>query len=168
MKRPVLWSFGAQTALAEAEVEYKDKQSPAVYVKFPIVTGEARSHETKFVKEIVKAYREAFAAAAALVVDDRGKKARVEFMSRADYFPFKLKDTEPVIRHTQAAAVAAGFTPTLRTSNGGLDANWLVKHGIPTVTFGAGQNAIHTVEEWVDLDLFLEGCKMALALATRG
>ena len=139
-----------------------------VVTDYVVVTGEARSHETKFVKEIVKAYREAFAAAAALVVDDKGKKARIEFMSRADYFPFKLKDTEPVIRHTQAAAVAAGFTPTLRTSNGGLDANWLVKHGIPTVTFGAGQNAIHTVEEWVDLDLFLEGCKMALALATRG
>ena len=54
------------------------------------------------------------------------------------------------------------------TSNGGLDANWLVRHGIPTVTFGAGQNAIHSVEEWVALDLYLGGCKMALALATNG
>ena len=43
---------------------------------------------------------------------------------------------------------------------------WLVEHGIPTVTFGAGQNAIHTVEEWVDLDLYVKGCRMALALAT--
>ncbi len=37
MKRPVLWSYGAQTALAEAEVEYKEKTSPAVYVKFSLV-----------------------------------------------------------------------------------------------------------------------------------
>ncbi len=37
MKRPVLWSYGAGTALAEAEVEYKDKVSPAVYVSFKIV-----------------------------------------------------------------------------------------------------------------------------------
>jgi isoleucyl-tRNA synthetase len=37
MKRPVLWSYGAQTALAEAEVEYKEKTSPAVYVKFALV-----------------------------------------------------------------------------------------------------------------------------------
>jgi tripeptide aminopeptidase len=139
-----------------------------VVTDYVVVTGEARSHDTKFVKEIVKAYREAFASAARQVLDDKGKKARVEFMSRTDYYPFHLKDTEPVIRHTQAAATAAGFTPTLRTSNGGLDANWLVKHGIPTVTFGAGQNAIHTVEEWVDLDLYLGGCKMALALATYG
>ncbi|MBP7950475.1 MAG: isoleucine--tRNA ligase [Verrucomicrobiales bacterium] len=35
-RRPVLWSYGAQTALAEAEVEYKDKVSPSVYVKFPV------------------------------------------------------------------------------------------------------------------------------------
>ena len=137
-----------------------------VVTDFAHVTGEARSHDTKFVKEIVKAYREAFASAARRVTDDEGKKARVEFTSRIDYYPFKLKDTEPVIRHTQAAATAAGFAPTLRSSNGGLDANWLVRHGIPTVTFGAGQNAIHTVEEWVDLDLYLGGCKMALALAT--
>jgi tripeptide aminopeptidase len=51
-----------------------------------------------------------------------------------------------------------------RIGNGGLDANWLVKHGIPTVTFGAGQNQIHTVEEFVDLDLYLKGCRMALAI----
>ena len=36
-KKPVQWSYGAQTALAEAEVEYADKESPAVFVKFPLV-----------------------------------------------------------------------------------------------------------------------------------
>ncbi len=35
-KKPVQWSYGAQTALAEAEVEYKDKDSPAIFVKFPL------------------------------------------------------------------------------------------------------------------------------------
>ena len=39
-KKPVQWSYGAQTALAEAEVEYQDKESPAVFVKFPLVTGD--------------------------------------------------------------------------------------------------------------------------------
>ena len=39
MKRPVLWSYGAQTALAEAEVEYKEKTSPAVFVKFECRSG---------------------------------------------------------------------------------------------------------------------------------
>lgn len=36
-KKPVLWSWGACTALAEAEVEYKEKVSPSIYVRFPIV-----------------------------------------------------------------------------------------------------------------------------------
>ena len=39
-KKPVQWSYGAQTALAEAEVEYADKESPAIFVKFPLVTGD--------------------------------------------------------------------------------------------------------------------------------
>ena len=38
-KKPVQWSYGAQTALAEAEVEYKDIKDPAIFVKFPLVTG---------------------------------------------------------------------------------------------------------------------------------
>jgi len=39
-KKPVFWSTGAQTALAEAEVEYQERDDTAVYVKFPIATGE--------------------------------------------------------------------------------------------------------------------------------
>jgi isoleucyl-tRNA synthetase len=39
-KKPVYWSTGAQTALAEAEVEYADREDSAIFVKFPIVSGE--------------------------------------------------------------------------------------------------------------------------------
>src|SRR5277367_6020854 len=38
-KKPVFWSTGAQTALAEAEVEYKDRTDPSIYVEFPIESG---------------------------------------------------------------------------------------------------------------------------------
>ncbi len=38
-KKPVLWSTGAQTALAEAEVEYQDKVSPSIFVKFAAASG---------------------------------------------------------------------------------------------------------------------------------
>jgi len=37
-KKPVQWSYGAQTALAEAEVEYADKKSPSIFVKFPLLS----------------------------------------------------------------------------------------------------------------------------------
>jgi isoleucyl-tRNA synthetase len=36
-KKPVWWSIPARTALAEAEVEYKDHVSQSIYVKFPVV-----------------------------------------------------------------------------------------------------------------------------------
>ncbi|MGB7203086.1 MAG: isoleucine--tRNA ligase [Pyrinomonadaceae bacterium] len=36
--RPVYWCIHDQTALAEAEVEYKEHTSPSVYVKFPLKT----------------------------------------------------------------------------------------------------------------------------------
>ncbi|MGC9953651.1 MAG: isoleucine--tRNA ligase [Rhizomicrobium sp.] len=36
--RPVMWSPIEKTALAEAEVEYQEKTSPTIYVKFPVVS----------------------------------------------------------------------------------------------------------------------------------
>src|SRR5712675_2019698 len=38
-QKPVFWSTGAQTALAEAEVEYQERDDTAVFVKFPIISG---------------------------------------------------------------------------------------------------------------------------------
>src|SRR6266513_945078 len=35
-QKPVFWSTGAQTALAEAEVEYQERDDTAVFVKFPL------------------------------------------------------------------------------------------------------------------------------------
>jgi len=43
-KKPVYWCYHCQTALAEAEVEYEDKTSPSIYVKFPL------SSEGRFAK----------------------------------------------------------------------------------------------------------------------
>lgn len=38
-KKPVYWCADCETALAEAEVEYADVKSPAIYVKFPLLDG---------------------------------------------------------------------------------------------------------------------------------
>ena len=40
-KKPVYWCPRDRTALAEAEIEYKDKTSPSVYVRFPLVDFDA-------------------------------------------------------------------------------------------------------------------------------
>jgi isoleucyl-tRNA synthetase len=39
--KPVMWSVVEKTALAEAEVEYEDYVSDTVWVKFPVLTGQA-------------------------------------------------------------------------------------------------------------------------------
>jgi tripeptide aminopeptidase len=137
-----------------------------VVTDFVHIKGESRSHDAKFVREITAAYKVAFANAARKVKDHRGKGAKVKFTSRLDYVPFRLPDSAPVVKKAVAAAKSIKLKPAVRTTNGGLDANWMVKHGIPTVTFGAGQNEIHTVKEWVDLKEFEHGCRLALALAT--
>ncbi len=44
--RPVYWCIHDQTALAEAEVEYKEHTSPSIYVKFPLIS-DAREIDEK-------------------------------------------------------------------------------------------------------------------------
>lgn len=137
-----------------------------VVTDFVHVKGESRSHDAKFVREISAAFKTAFTAAGAKVKDHEGRTAKVKFTSRLDYLPFRLRDDAPVVKRAAAAVRAIGREPNLRVTNGGLDANWMVKHGVPTITFGAGQNEIHTVKEFVDLNEYESGCKLALALAT--
>lgn len=137
-----------------------------VVTDFVRVKGESRSHDAKFVREITAAFKTAFTNAANKVKDHEGRAAKVKFASRLDYVPFRMKDDAPVVKRAAAAVEALDLTPNRRVTNGGLDANWMVKHGIPTVTFGAGQNEIHTVQEYVDLTQFEIGCRLAVALAT--
>jgi len=130
------------------------------------IRGESRSHDAKFVRELTAAYKTAFTTAATRVTDHSGKSGKVKFTARQDYHPFRLKENAPVVQLAKTAVRSIGREPVIRTTNGGLDANWLVKHGIPTVTFGAGQNEIHTIKEWVDLVEYEAACRLAIALAT--
>ena len=41
-KKPVYWSIPFETALAEAEIEYKDHVSPSIWVKFAVPADEAK------------------------------------------------------------------------------------------------------------------------------
>jgi tripeptide aminopeptidase len=132
------------------------------------VRGESRSHDGKFFKQITAAYKAAFEKAAKKVKNHEGKPGRVKFKAQTDYYPFRMKDSLPVVKRAAAAVAAGGGTPNIKTANGGLDANWMVRHGIPTVTFGAGQNEPHTIDEWISLDEYERGCALAVRLATMG
>jgi tripeptide aminopeptidase len=54
-----------------------------------------------------------------------------------------------------------GKTPEVGVTNGGIDANWLVLHGIPTVTLGCGQRNVHTNKEELDIADYLAAIKIA-------
>jgi len=130
------------------------------------VRGESRSHDRTFFKEITKAYKVAFEKAAKKVKSSEGKVGRVRFKAETDYYPFRMKENLPVVKRAVAAVSDIGGAPAIRAANGGLDANWMVRHGVPTVTFGAGQNEPHTVDEWINLDEYDKACALALRLAT--
>ncbi len=61
--KPIHWSVGCETALAEAELEYKDISSPSIYVNFPA--------EQESVDRLVEL---------GLLSDEQAKDARVCFM----------------------------------------------------------------------------------------
>ena len=116
--------------------------------------------------DIYKEAAAAFEKAAKRVKNSDGKSGRVKFKAETDYFPFRMKERLPVVKRAVAAVSGIGATPTIRAANGGLDANWMVRHGVPTVTFGAGQNEPHTIDEWINLDEYDRACALAVQLAT--
>ncbi len=130
------------------------------------IVGEARSPDVTFATKIAAGYREAFEKANAEVQDADGATAEMNFQSKPSYPSFNLGDDSPAVKHAKRAVESIGLTPTTLFSNGGLDANWLDKHGVPTVTIGAGQYEIHTIKEYVDVPEYLQGCRLAVALAT--
>jgi tripeptide aminopeptidase len=131
------------------------------------VRGESRSHDPRFVKRITATYRKAFERAARSVRNREGQRGSVEFRAETDYEPFRIPASAAVVRHARATARSIGLEPSLIVADGGLDANWLSAKGLPTVTLGAGQHAPHTVDEYIEVSEFLDGCRLAVALATR-
>ena len=130
------------------------------------LVGEARSTDAAFAVKITEAFEAAFNKARAEVKDADGNMAEVSFQARTAYPPFLMSEDDPAVQRAKKAAQSMGLEPVTMVSAGGLDANWLVKHGVPTVTFGAGQAEIHTVNEYVVIPEFAQGCRLAVAIAT--
>jgi tripeptide aminopeptidase len=145
---------------------YNAGQATNVITELAVLRAEMRSHDRKFRKRILDAFKAAFSTAAKQVKSSTGKRGKVGFDVSLDYDSFALKTDHPAVAIGAAAVSDVGLTPNLRISNGGLDANWMTDHGIPTVSFGCGQHDIHTAKEYLDLPEFFTGCEVALRLAT--
>jgi tripeptide aminopeptidase len=140
----------------------------ATNVVTPLVRlrAECRSHDPEFRKTILDEIRQAFERAVQAVHNDAGGTGSGRFAAELKYESFKLSEDEPAVRAAKAAIEAVGLTPEPRVTNGGLDANWMNAHGMPTVTLGCGQQDIHTVNETLHIESYLQACQIALLLAT--
>lgn len=128
--------------------------------------GEARSHDPEFRARIVKEFERAFEMAAKSTTNISKVRGEVEFTATMKYESFRLPEDSPVIAAASSAIREVGLDPVTKISNGGLDANWMTAHGLPTVTLGCGQEAIHTVKERLHLPSYLKACRIGLLLAT--
>ncbi len=137
-----------------------------VVADYVVLKGESRSQHLSFIYEITAAYKGAFQEAALQVRNSDQDQAEIKFRSELSYRPFTLNSDSACIQRAIAAASSQAMgSPQTLISKGGLDANWLVQHGIPTITFGAGEHRIHTVDEYIEVPEFLAACRMGLAIA---
>ena len=140
----------------------------ATNVVTPLVKlrAEVRSHDPVFRQRIVEVYRKAFVKAAKAIRSADGTTGQVKFSAELKYESFRLDPAEPVVTLAKSAVSTMGLIPELCIGNGGLDANWMAAHGLPTVTLGCGQHDIHTIKEWLHVPSFLTGCRTGLLLAS--
>jgi tripeptide aminopeptidase len=130
------------------------------------IRAEARSHSSSFRDRIVRAIQKSFHQSAREVKNCMGQHGRVEIEGHLDYEAFQLTKDEPSVVSAEAAIRAVGRSPLRAVVNGGVDANWMFVHGIPTVTLGCGQVNQHTTSEALDVKGFHTACRIALCLAT--
>ena len=129
------------------------------------VTGECRSHSKAFLRKITSTYRQAFQNAAKEVCNNRGESGRVEFVIEREYNAFRMSERSEPVRRAKTAISILGGDPKLIIVDGGLDANYLNAKGIPTVTLGAGQHNPHTIDVYVNIEEYLNGCCLLTYLA---
>ena len=134
------------------------------YVK---INGESRSMNQVFTSKITHQYEKNFNHAAELVKNLDNKKASIVFKKSIDYYPFKLDDNLEAIKIIKNSANKVGIKSKNVHVNGGLDANWLIKNGIPTVTFGNGHYNPHSLDEYLDIQEYEDSCRLAISIATR-
>jgi tripeptide aminopeptidase len=109
-----------------------------VYVK-----GEARSRDDMKLAAQTAAMAAAFQDAA--VRND----ARVEFKIKRMYTTYKLADDHPVVKAAVSAIQQLGWTPVIKASGGGTDANIYAEHGIHCAIISTGMAEVHTQNEHI-------------------
>lgn len=132
------------------------------------ILAEARSHDPEFRRQIIDTWKSAFTRAAEMTNNASGQTGTVTFGPGPTYEAFALDDDEPVVQLTVGTAKQCGFDLQTVTNDGGMDACWIVRHGIPAVTVAVGQRQVHTADEWIHLDDFEKALRLVVAIGTEG
>jgi tripeptide aminopeptidase len=128
------------------------------------LVAEARSHDPEILEEIVAAWRTAFHEEAAAVRNFEDRPATVDFDSWVSYYPFDAGEDGPLMDALAESLIPEGQEPFKRRIMGGLDASWLNRHGVPTLTLGCGYWFNHTPREHVKIPEFLRSIRVCRRL----
>lgn len=128
--------------------------------------AEVRSHQKETIHVLVQRFEEAFREAAQEVTNDQAEQGSVQFDGDLNYEPFVMPTDSPNVVLAGQVLKSLGLEPVHAIANGGLDANWLFRHGIPTVSLGCGQQNPHMTSERLSIPQFHTACEIALRIAT--
>lgn len=134
-----------------------------------VVVGETRSLNDERLEAQNAAMRRCFqeaAAAARATVDGRERRAWIEERLDRTYERMDVPDDAPIVRRVLEAAKSVNHSVKTASIGGGSDANVFNRRGIQSVNLGTGMRAIHTVNEWIDLQDFYACADTVLAACT--
>ena len=124
------------------------------------ISGECRSHNQSFLEQIIRMHQKEFNHAAKTTKNSEGKHGKVIFKNESDYRAFRLKKSEPCVKIACKAVKKIGLIPNPLVMDAGLDANNFNEKGLPTVTLGTGSHNFHQLSEYVEIDEYLQTCKV--------
>lgn len=93
--------------------------------------------------------------------------AEVEIDHDRHYHAYQVPDDAPVVQLAREASEALGFTPTLRTTLGGSDANVYNAKGVPTIVVATGMEKIHTHDEFISRKDLVDTARLTLEILRR-
>ncbi|WP_196782206.1 M20/M25/M40 family metallo-hydrolase [Bremerella volcania] len=128
--------------------------------------AEVRSHQKETIEILVDRFQQAFRQAAEEVRNSSSHRADVNFDGDLNYEPFVMSPESPSVQAAGDVLSRLGLSPFNTIANGGLDANWLYRHGISAVSLGCGQHNQHMTSEMLDIEQFYTACEVALHIAS--
>src|SRR2546430_5532668 len=99
-----------------------------------------------------------------VTVEGRGHTARVEARVARGYERLDLGEDTAIVRLMTRAAERLHRNFRTRATGGGCDANVFAGRGLEVANLGCGMRAIHTVNEWVDVNDIVATTELLVAL----